>query len=77
MEKTARVHDLTVKERQADPDTVQLLEEVLARAKSGETRGVLVLEQSTHTTSYSTTGLKDRYSLIGYLQCAMHNLLGK
>lgn len=75
MDETAKVHNFPVRADLSNQDVVQVLEEALERAKSGETKGILLLEQNGTQTSYSATGLKDRYHLVGYLQCAMHNLL--
>jgi hypothetical protein len=75
MSESTNIHSFPTKTDLSNPDVVQVLEEALERAKSGETKGILLLEQNGTQTSYSATGLKDRYHLVGYLQCAMHNLL--
>lgn len=74
-EDKVKIHSFPVKANLANPDVVQFLEEALERAKSGETKGILLLEQSAKQTSYSTTGLNDRHNIVGYLQSAIHNLL--
>jgi hypothetical protein len=63
-------------ERKPDPDVVAYLEGALARARAGETVGVLILEQSAPNQSckYSTAGLDDRFKVMGYLMHAIANL---
>lgn len=75
MSELTKVHSFPSKADLSNPDVIQVLEEALARAKSGETKGILLLENDGTRTTYSTTGLKDRYHTVGFLQCAIHGLL--
>lgn len=66
--------ELKAIERKRDPEVVTFLEEALARARAGDTNGVLILEQSVTGVTYACAGLKDRMSLVGWLFHAMHKL---
>jgi hypothetical protein len=58
----------------SDPDLVRVLEEALARARSGELTGVLLLEQLSNNCRYSIVGLRGRFEKLGMLAHAMHKL---
>ena len=46
---------------------VELLEAALERAKSGETTGIVLVEESVTCVKTSMTRLKNRFETIGYL----------
>ena len=55
-------------------EVVEELEAALERARSGETTGILLLEQDRDGASYFTAGLRDRFNKLGILSHAMHKL---
>lgn len=60
--------------RPVDPDVVRFIEQVLERAKAGEISGVLMLSQDTEGVAYGIAGIKDRFTVLGWLSHAMHKL---
>jgi hypothetical protein len=67
----AHIHEL---KRPVDPDVVDILERALEKAKSGEINGVLVLSQDPNAISYAIAGVKERFTVLGWLSHAMHRL---
>lgn len=61
-------------EKARDPDVARVLEDALARVRCGETTGILLLEQDVSGCSYACAGLKDRWTIIGFLSHAMFKL---
>lgn len=62
-------------ERPIDPDVVVFLEETLAKAKTGEVSGVLLVEQDRQGgVAYSVAGVTNRYMVSGLLFHALHKL---
>ena len=60
----------------ANGDVVQFLEISLKRARAGEIDGVLIVEhEHSGDVIYSTTGIENRWEVIGYLNLFIHNLL--
>lgn len=71
----SEVIKLADKTTAVDPDVVQLLEYALASARSGNTKGVLILEQGADGgIGYGTAGLKDRFTVSGALYHALHRV---
>lgn len=62
---TAKLHLLPKQE--PDSLVVEFLQDALARAKAGETRGVLLVEQDAGGTRYSVSNLDNRMEVIGML----------
>jgi len=60
--------------RAVDPQVEELLERTLANVRSGETSGVLILEQKAKHLSWACAGLDDRFQVIGFLAHAMHKM---
>jgi hypothetical protein len=52
---------------EVDLDVVKKVEELLARVKSGETTGFLLLEQKRDVCTWTHTRLKNRFEIMGYL----------
>lgn len=46
---------------------IKLLESALARAKAGETTGVVLIEESPKTITCNMTKLKNRFETMGYI----------
>lgn len=61
--------------RKPDPEVVSFLEGVLEAARAGEVTGVLVLSQELDgSLKYTIAGIKDRFTVTGWLYHAMHRL---
>lgn len=59
-----------------DPDCIEVLEEALARARSGEIVGIIAIEQfADHSAGWAAGGYLSPVSSIGCLQIAQHHLL--
>ncbi len=62
-------------EAKPDEDLIRILSGALARAQTGETVAVVMIEQKADKTSYySASSLPDRYKTIGYLSSIIFNL---
>lgn len=61
-------------EPKPDLEIVARLEELLARAKSGEDFGFLILTQDKSGITYNVAGVRDRYKVLGWLSHAMYKL---
>lgn len=68
---TAQIRQL---KREADPDVVGFLEKALQKAKDGEITGVLILAQDPSGVAYSLAGIKERFTVLGWLSHAMYQL---
>lgn len=67
----AEIHAL---KRAVDPDVIDILERALQQAKDGELNGVMVLKQDPGGVAYAVAGIKDRFTVLGWLSHAMHRL---
>lgn len=65
---------LAVVAQKQDPDVIVYLEEILARARTGEITGVMIMAQDGKGVAFRHAGLKDRFELLGWLSHTMHNL---
>lgn len=63
-----------VLQRGTDPDVIARIEDVLEAAKAGEIHGVMILSQDAGGVRYTLAGIKDRFSVLGWLSHAMHRL---
>ena len=61
--------------REANPEIVATLEKALQNARNGETTGIVLLEQKTKICTWSTHGIKDRFTAAGYLTHAAQVVL--
>lgn len=61
-------------ENKPNQDAIEILEEALARIKSGETNGIFLVEQKPNEVTWSCAGLKDRFMVMGYLMYAIQKL---
>lgn len=66
--------DLKLLKPAVDPDMLGYTEEVLARVKSGEVSGILIITQSASGTTITNAGLTNRMLLSGILYHALHKL---
>lgn len=66
---------LTEIKREVNPTLVEILEQALENVKSGETTGLVLLEQKTKLCTWRTSGIKDRFTAAGYLLHAANKTL--
>ena len=66
--------EIKVLARPQEPEVIQYLEELLAKARTGEVNGILIVAQSSSHVHHYYAGIKDRASVLGYLSIAMHRL---
>lgn len=60
---------------QPDPDVLTYLAQALEDAKAGKLTGVLlVTQQQDGAAQYSIAGIKDRFTVLGYLTHALYKL---
>lgn len=56
------------------PEVVEYLERALARAKAGDTFGVMILQQDADGLGFAIAGIDDRFTVAGWLLHAIHKL---
>lgn len=59
----------------ASRDVIEVLETALVRARKGELKGIVLIEKAVSESNYVTSGVDNRWELIGYLNYCIHCLL--
>jgi hypothetical protein len=72
---TGGIRELKAVNIQPDPVVIEFLEDALADAKAGKTTGVLIVAQDREGgASYAITGIKNRFTVMGFLYHALFRL---